>query len=233
MDQLKLFELVARDGCSLSEYVWRIKYALAAKALNYEIQPVGFVDIPAIDGGRFRTVPILKDGDVYVGDSWEITDYLDRTYPSRQLFASSAEQELVRFFDEWLEAAVRPHLIRICVSDVYERLLAQDRDYFRKSREARLGQTFGALADQREQVVPMLRAALKPLRSSLAKRPFIGGDSANYADFIGLGMFIWAGSVATLPLLADNDPLIEWIKRGLDLFEGIGRRVRFPALAFA
>jgi glutathione S-transferase len=229
MSDRRLFELVADDGTSISPFVWRTKYALGAKKLDYETYGVGFTDIVQIDDGRFTTVPVLQVGERYVGDSWVIADYLDSVSADEtRLFSSPAERAMAQFFDEWLGSTVRPLLFRICVKDIHDRLRPGDRGYFRTSREQRLGESLEAAAAGREKLVPTLRAALGPLRSTLGKHPFLGGTTPNYADFIGLGTFIWAGSVATVSLLAADDPLRDWVFRGLNFLEHIGSAVRLP-----
>ena len=229
MGERRLFELVVDDGTSICPFVWRIKYSLAVKQLDYETRDVAFTDISHIDEGRFTTVPVLQDGERFVGDSWAIADYLDSVSgdPIR-LFPSPAERASAQFFDEWIASSVQPLLFRICVKDIHDRLLPRDQAYFRTSREQRLGQTLEAAAAAREELVPAFRAAVEPLRSMLDKHSFLGGTSPNYADFIGLGIFIWAGSVATVDLLAEDDPLLEWLFRGLDLLGDTGRALRLP-----
>src|SRR5437868_1492896 len=129
MGDRQLFELVADDGTSISPFVWRIKYALGAKKLDYETCGVAFADIPHIDEGRFTTVPVLQDGELYVGDSWAIADYLDSVSSDPiRLFSSPAERTMVQFFDEWLGSSVRPLLFRICVKDIHDRLQARDQE---------------------------------------------------------------------------------------------------------
>jgi glutathione S-transferase len=204
-----LFELVTEDGCSISPYVWRTKYALAAKGLSYESCGVGFVDIPAIGSGAFSTLPILEDGERQVGDSWAIAAYLDQAYPDPQLFSSEGERALALFFEKWLAVEVISNLFRICVLDIHDRLRQADRVYFRESREARLGQTLEAAH------------ALQPMRLALRQNRFIGGRSPGYADFIAIGAFIWGGSVATIDLLERDDPLRDWLDECLDLYGGI------------
>src|SRR5437868_2830156 len=129
MGDRRLFELVADDGTSISPFVWRIKYALGAKKLDYETCGVAFADIPHIEEGRFTTVPVLQDGELYVGDSWTIADYLDSVSSDPiRLFSSPAERTMVQFFDEWLGSSVRPLLFRICVKDIHDRLQARDQE---------------------------------------------------------------------------------------------------------
>ena len=223
MTNRRLFELVTDDGCSISPYAWRTKYALAAKGLAYESCGVGFVDIPTIGPGRFRTLPILQNAEQHwVGDSWAIAEYLDEADPDPALFSCEGEQALALFFEKWLAIEVISNLFRICVLDIHDRLREADRAYFRQSREARLGQPLEAAHAERERYLPALRQALQPMRLALRQSPFVGGQSPGYADFIAIGAFIWAGTVASLDLLEPDDPLLEWLDRCLGLYGGIG-----------
>ena len=90
---VRLYELVIENGRSASPYVWRIRYALAHKGIRFESIPVGFADIPKILEGRFKTVPIIEHGRTAMAESWDIADYLDRSFPSgTPLFSSPAER---------------------------------------------------------------------------------------------------------------------------------------------
>ncbi|WP_439604146.1 glutathione S-transferase N-terminal domain-containing protein, partial [Shinella sp.] len=64
-----------------SPHVWKTVMSLAHKGLAYETVPVGFTEIPAIEGGSTATVPLLRDGDRLVRDSFDIALYLDEAYP--------------------------------------------------------------------------------------------------------------------------------------------------------
>ena len=233
MTNRRLYELVSDDGASISPFVWRTKYALAAKGLDYESTPLAFTEISQIEGGRFNTLPVLVDGIKVIGDSWAIADHLDVAYPARQpLFPFAAERSKAVFFDDWIGSTVRPLLFRICAFDIHEKLLAKDRDYFRSTREERLGESLEAAHAKRECLLPGLRAALEPVRLAARKAPYLGGQSPSYMDFMALGVFIWAGSVATTELLEKDDPVHGWLGRGLDLFGGIGRSNHLPGFAF-
>lgn len=224
----RLFELVTADGCSISPYVWRSKFVLASKGLGYRTEPVGFTDIAAIGAGQFKTLPILQDGEAWIGDSWAIADHLDRNYPDRPAIEPAAAAGIV-FFDRWMAAEVSANLFRICVFDIFDRLRDADRVYFRSSRERRLGQSLEEAHAQRETYVPIIRQRLQPLRLTLRDRPYVGGEEPNYADYIAAGTLIWGGSIATVPLLAEDDPLIPWLRRCLDLFGGVGADLSLPA----
>ncbi len=225
----RLYELVMENGRSASPYVWRVRYVLAHKGLEYQSVPVGFADIPTVLGGRFATVPILEDGVRVLGDSWEIVEYLDRAYSrGAALFAGASEIATTRLFDAWLHSEVMRRMFRIYALDIHNAARPEDRAYFRASRETRLkGRTLEEFTADRAQHLPELRAALAPLRAQLARFPFLGGFAPNYADHMVLALLQWVASVSTLPMLAADDrTLRDWIARGFELYGGVGRDPR-------
>jgi glutathione S-transferase len=229
---MRLYELVVEDGCPISPFVWRVKYALAHKELEFEVSPVSFHEIRKIGGGRFKTVPVVQDGDHWVGDSWAIAEDLDKRFPDLPLFATPAERSLAGFFDHWFTQAVLRRMFGLYVLDIHDRVRPEERDYFRASREAIFrGQTLEAVVAGREERLPALREALQPLRAAVAERPWLSGDEPGYADYIALGGFLWAAGVNTLPPLTLDDPLVAWIERGFDLYGGLGRDPRMRPLA--
>lgn len=229
---IRLYELVTESDRALSPFVWRIKYALAHKGLAVETSPVGFTGIPKLCGGQYKTVPIIEDGGKTVCDSWAIADHLDEAYPARPLFSSPQERAMVKFFDGWFGLEIMNRMFGICVLDIHNHARAEDRPYFRESREKRLGgKTLEEFTEGREQRLPELRQALRPMRVALAQAPFLGGDKPNYADHIALGGFLWTGAVCTLPLLAKDDALNDWLKRGFDLYDGLGHVPPYPLAA--
>jgi glutathione S-transferase len=227
---LKLYELVLANGRSMSPFVWRVRYALAHKSLPVETIGLGFTEISSVCSGRFKTVPIIEDGASAVCDSWDIVDYLERTYPARPLFATPGEYASTRFFDAWFNTEVLRRMFGICALNIHDCARPEDQPYFRSSREARLKTTLEAFVADRQARLPQLREALTPLRQHLARYPFIGGEAPNYADYIALGAFQWVGSVCDIPMLAANDALAPWLDRGFDLYGGIGRDTRMKAL---
>ena len=213
------------NGRSASPFVWRIRYALAHKGIAYESVPLGFIQIPEVFGGRFKTVPVIEHGDTMMAESWDIANYLDRAFPEQPtLFASPAEQAMVRLFDHWLIAAVVRPMLPVYILDVHEAARAEDRPYFRESREARFKSTLEALSADRAARLPAIRESLTPLRQHLANHRFLGGDSPNYADYIALGVFHWVSLVATMPLLASHDDVLRaWLERGFNRYAQLSR----------
>ncbi|MFI4926837.1 MAG: glutathione S-transferase N-terminal domain-containing protein, partial [Burkholderiales bacterium] len=131
---VQLYELVLDNGRSASPYVWRSRYALAHKGIEFTSVPLGFTDIPTVFGGRFNTVPVLRDGDHVVAESWDIAEYLERTRPQGAvLFGGASEVATTRVLDAWLQAEILRRLFRLYVLDIHNAARPQDRRYFRES----------------------------------------------------------------------------------------------------
>ncbi|MDC0745689.1 glutathione S-transferase N-terminal domain-containing protein [Polyangium mundeleinium] len=211
-----LYDLVAQGDRRPSPFCFRTKLALAHKRLAFETAPVAMTDIQALEGGAFKTVPILKDGAHVVGDSWAIADYLDQAYPDRPpLFHSPEERGLCRFLDAWLYTSVLLPIVRFYVKDIHDLLLEKDHAYFRASREARLGCTLEEAAAGREARLDVMRAGFDPARLTLTHQgqPFLSGQNPGYADFMLAGVLLWVETIGTVPLLVDGDPLVTYLER--------------------
>jgi glutathione S-transferase len=231
--KVRLYELVMENGRSASPFVWRIRYSLAHKGIAWETVPLGLTDIPKQFGGRFKTVPIIEDGATAMNESWDIADYLDRTFPDRRpLFCSESERATVRLLDSWLSTDILRKMFRVYALDVHNAARPEDRPYFRSSRERWLkGVTLEEYTSDRVTQLHTLREALQPLRSHLTQHSFLGGSTPNYADYIALGLCQWIASVSTLPMLAADDHVLKsWLDRGFDQFNGLGRDPRMHPL---
>jgi glutathione S-transferase len=232
-DKIRLYELVTQNGRSASPYVWRIRYSLAHKGLPFEPVQLGFTDIPKQFGGRFKTVPVIEHGATIMAESWDIAEYLDRAFPDRPpLFGSAGERATLRLLENWIGVEILRPMFRIYALDILNAARPQDRPYFRSSRESWLkGVTLEEFTADRATQLPKFRERLLPLRAHLARFPFLGGSTPNYADYMVLGLFQWVCTVSTLPLLAKDDAVLRsWLDRGFDLYDGIGRDSRMRPL---
>ncbi len=73
------------------------------------------------------------------------------------------------------------------------------------------------------------RAALEPLRQTLGKQPFLGGEKPLYHDIIVFSFFMTARSMCPTRLLEADDPVYAWRERMLDAYGGVGRKaVGYP-----
>ncbi len=226
---LKLYDLAGADADRrFSPYCWRTRMAIAHKGLEVETIPWRFIEKEAIaPAGKAGRVPVLVDGERWIGESGVIAEYLEDTHPGgSSLFGGGQGRALTRFFQSWTDAVLLGALFRLLVLDIWNHVAPQDREYFRKSREERLGMTLEAAAADREARLPALRDILAPLRLTLRAQPFLGGAAPLYADYIVFGAFQWARGISDFKLLAPDDAVHAWRGRMLDIYGGLGASTR-------
>ncbi len=221
--KLKMYDLAGADpNRRFSPYCWRARMALAHKGLDVETIPWRFTEKEAIAPSGQGRVPVLVDGDKWIFDSWTIAEYLEEKYPDRpSLFGGGAGRALSRFYVGWADGVLNSSLVRFVVLDVWKQLDPKDKDYFRKTREERVGMTLEAYAAEREKHLKGFRDGLTPLRLALKTQPFLGGDKPLQADYIVFGGFQWARTISDFELLAADDPVAAWRGRLLALFGGL------------
>ena len=217
----KLYELVGADGRRFSPYCWRIRMALANKGLEAESVPIRFSDKAQLEFSGQDRVPVLVDDRRTISDSWAIACHIERNYPTPPLFGNGQANGMCRFINQWADRVLLPGIGPLIILDIFNHLHPDDRDYFRTSREKRLGRTLEEVQDEREERVVEFRTNLGPLRATLADQPFVSGDFPGYADHIVFGGFMWARAVSAFPLLADDDPIDTWRTKMLNLFDGL------------
>jgi len=228
---ISLYDLVGADAeRPFSPHCWKAKMALAHKGLDFRPVPTRFLDVPKVEGGVSKTVPVIRDGDRVVADSFAIALYLEDAYPKRQtLFGGDGGKAMARFVERWSQLTLHPYNTTAAVLDIHDGLGPLDKVYFRQSRESRLGKPLEDVVAGRDAGLAAYRASLEPLRSMLGYQPFIGGQSPLFADYIVFGAFQWVRVTSTFALLVEGDPVAAWFERCLDLHGGIGRKV--PAAA--
>lgn len=222
-----LYGLCGEDrAIHFSPHVWKVIMALHHKGLSYDLRPVPFTEIPTLENGFSPTVPILRDGDRLVRDSFDIALYLEDTYPDApSLFKGEGGRAMARVVEGFSQTVLHTALTKIAVADIHNLLAPTDRVYFRKSREARLGQTLEELATNRFTEAAEFPRKLEPVRHALKFQPWLGGQSPLFADYILFGALQWARITAPVDLLSDDDVVKQWFERCLDLYGGVGRQV--------
>jgi glutathione S-transferase len=222
-----LYALAGADKArQFSPHVWKTVLSLAHKGLDYETVPVGFTEIPGIENGGTATVPLLRDGDALVRDSFTIALYLDEAYPERpSLFGGQGGQAMARFIENWSQSVLHMAITRIAILDIHDLLGEADRAYFRRSREERLGASLEDIAAAGRAEIEGFAKKLQPLRNMLKIQPFIGGEGPLFPDYIVFGALQWLRTTAGTKVLEDDDPVALWFARCLDLHGGVGRRV--------
>lgn len=222
-----LYSLCGRDeNRPFSPHCWKISMALAHKGLEHIERPYPFTAIPGIEDGFSKTVPILRDGDRLVRDSFEIALYLDETYPDRPtLFGGEGGKALSRFVESFSQMILHMPVTRMAIMRIHDMLDETDQAYFRQSRLARIGKPIEDVAAEGEAERAAFASKLEPLRRTLHFQPFLGGDGPLFADYILFGAFQWMRVTAGPPPLAQDDSVMQWFERCLDLHDGLGRRV--------
>lgn len=222
---IKLYDLVGKDDRRFSPTCWRVKMALAHKGLVFETVPTPFTEIAAIGGGGVaKTVPVIEHDGRYVDESGRIALYLDEQFPGAPVLFGGAEAiALTTFVDTWVLATLHVQLVGLVIADIHDHCLDCDQSYFRESREARFGRTLEAVQEGREDRVDAFRSSLLPLRAMLKRQPFLGGDDPIYADYIVLGAFQWARATSSFKVLAEDDPVRDYLERLMDLHGGLAR----------
>ena len=195
--------------------------------------PWRFTEKDAIAFSGQGLVPVIRDGEREVHDSWDIAVYLDETYRDRpSLFESRQARSLAIFFKHWCERNVHGATFRVIVSDLFASLHPKDQAYFRETREKRFGKTLEELGAEARNALPAFRGAFDPVRPMLATQPFVSGPTPGFADYILFGLFQWARSVSPVRLLEPDDPMYAWRERMLDLYGGLARSARgYPVWA--
>lgn len=224
-----MYDLAGADpALRFSPYCWRIRFALAHKGLPVETIVWRFTNKAAIAFSGQERVPVIRDGDTVVSDSWAIAEYLDNQYATPTLFGGASGRSHARFLNAWSDSVMVGGIARLIVRDVLDVVDAKDRDYFRASREARFGMSLEQVQAERESRVSGFRETVQPLRLVLRQQNWFGGAAPSYADFIVAGTLMWPRCCSRFAVLAEGDPLNAWFERMLDLFGGLGRGARRP-----
>ncbi len=221
---ITVYELGGRDGFRYCPFCWRTLMAMRHKGIdNFERIPVGYLDKSPIAFTNQGLTPVLVDGERWINDSWEISDYLEDAYSDRSsLFGSDMGRAQASFVSAWVRQLQKPGLTEILLWDSFNHLNPEDRDIWRKDREKR----YGRLEDYREgreERVLEWRKRLEPLRVTLSGQPFVSGQNPAYADYIVFGDFQWARCLSKIQLLEPEDPIYAWRERMLDLYDGFAR----------
>ena len=215
----------ANPAIRFSPYCWRARMALAHKGLQVRTVPWRFMDKEKIAFSGQGLVPVIRDGEKVVNDSWAIAEYLDSAYPDRPMLMDGQQgKALANFARHYAQTVVNPVAMKAVLLDIYKCLDPGDQPYFRESREKRLGTTLEAFTATPEATLAAMKTAVATLRFVVQGQKFIAGDAPSFADYCVFGTFMWARNVSKVKLLAEDDPVYAWRERMLDLFDGLARK---------
>lgn len=228
---ITVYELVGSDASRpFSPHCWKTLMSLAHKGLDYRREPVPFTSVPKVENGTGKTVPIIRDGERVVVDSFDIALYLEEAYPDRpSLFGGEGGKSMARFVEAWTATQINAVMIGHIVHEIHKMLSPEDQAYFRRSREERFGMSLEECRQATQQRFDSLKSRLDPLRLMLKRQPFIGGESPLFCDYIVFGAFQWSRICSPVEMLEADDPVHDWFQSLLDLYGGLGRSVSAAA----
>lgn len=224
---IQLYDLVGEDiSRPFSPHCWKVKMALAHKGLDFQSVPTGFTEISKVEDGSSKIVPVIRDGDSVISDSFKIALYLEETYPDKPtLFGGEGGKSLAKFIESWSSSIIHPTVANVAVEEISNMLGAADRDYFVPSREGAFGRALSDVTADRDTWLAAFPDKMKPLANMLQSQPFFGGEEPLFADYIVFGALQWARICSEKPLLPDDHPVMEWFGRCLELHDGVGAEI--------
>lgn len=224
---IQLYDLVGSDQSRpFSPHCWKVKMALAHKGLAFETIPQGFLDVPKIENELGKIIPVLRDGDNVINDSFRIALYLEETYPNKpSLFGGPGGIAHAKFIESWSQMTLHPKFAVLAVEEISEMLDGADKDYFIESREKMFKKSLAHVSEGKDKVVEGFPELVKPLRHMLKSQPFIGGESPLFADYIVFGAMQWSRICSATQFLPEDDEVMIWFNKILDLHGGLGRTV--------
>jgi len=224
---IQLYDLAGADPRFLfSPFSWRVRMALLHKGLEFDVLPWRFSARESIAESGYQSVPVIRDGETWVGDSWEIACYLDRRYPARPLLMPPPSGEAhARLVAALCGTLVFPAAVPIGVYQAWRLLDADSQSYFRASREAMFNSRLEDLFADETHGPAQLAAALKPFDEVLANCAYLGGSSATYADFLLFGILKWLDIVSAYAPLDRATPSGRWFTRLEEDYGGHAGRV--------
>lgn len=211
---ITLFDLATRSDSRPSPFCWRAKLALGHKQLAFEARGIRYSEIPALGDGTFRTLPVIDDGGSWCGGSFNIAVDLETRYPDRPtLFPEDPRRSFVEFVESWVDLTLHPQIFPVVALKIWEQLPASDQDYFRRTRERRLGTSLEEAYRLNAGKLPSIRKSLDPIRRILTQRPFLAGERPAYADYIVYGALEWYRLSAGSALVDADDSVAAWFDR--------------------
>ncbi|MBI3301645.1 MAG: glutathione S-transferase N-terminal domain-containing protein [Deltaproteobacteria bacterium] len=206
---LELYDLVGKNDQRFSPFCWRTKAVLAYKKIPYTTVPIRFTDKDKLAFSGQGRVPVIKNNGTVVCDSWTIAEYLEEQQPDPRIFPGLGLKEACRFFNLYVDRTVHPALFPLVVADIFAKVDPVDREYFRTSREERLGMTLEAIAARRAEYRPRLQAVLADLEATISGQDYFFG-LLTYADLCLFGTFKWVTAVSEEPLFDSAPALRAW-----------------------
>ncbi len=209
---IELYDLVGANDLRFSPFCSRTKAVLAYKKITYTTIPIRFSDKDKIAFSGQDRVPVIKDNGTVVHDSWTIAGYLEEKQPEPKIFPGLGLKEACRFFNLYVDQTVHPALFPLVVHDIFTKVDPADREYFRTSRETRLGTTLEAVAAKKEEYRSRMRVVLADLDAAISGQEYFFG-LFTYVDLCLFGTLKWVTAVSQEPFFDSAPALRAWWER--------------------
>ncbi len=222
---LTLFELCgARADVCFSPYVWRIKLMLAHKAIPHQTKTLTFTNKAALDGSGVKTVPVIKHDDKWISESLTIARYLEDNFPGSRLFETSLAAEQSVIINNWIDRNIVMPIFPMVVTDIYDALDDANKEYFKATREPRLGgRKIEDMRAGRDDLRAAFKANFDPLESILANNLYLSGEKPAFADYCLMGSLMWPHIISDFDPISESARLKDWRDRMFDQFDGLAR----------
>jgi len=221
---IELWELKGKGDRRYSLFSWRTRMALKHKGLDFTSHPVAMSDKGAIAFSGGKTVPVIKDGDTIVRDSWKIAEYLEDQYPNNpSLFGGAIGRGVTQAFNTWVDRVVVPAAMPVIVADIHERVDPADEAFFRQQFEGFLKCSLEESRARRPQALERLTRTLEPMQATLKRQTFVCGTAPAYADYILFSVLQWMRITSPQDIFNSSDPVSGWRSRMLDLYDAFAR----------
>ena len=226
---IEMWELVGEDDRRYSNFSWRARMALQHKQLAVCYRPILLTDKQSIAFSGGTTVPVIRDGDTVVRDSWAIAEHLEAAHQHQpSLFGGDTGKALARFANNWVDRTVLAAAFPLLAVDALAVQDEADRPYFAGLIERLCRATPAELREQQPRHAKRLATAVEPARATLKRQPFLSGAAPAYADYALFSIYQWARITSPLDLLGDDPVMRGWFEKLLDLDHGFARST--PAL---
>ena len=215
---ITLYELAGKNDLRFSPPCWNVKLCLLYKNIDFETVAVGFSEKNKILFSNQQLVPVLKNQDGHISDSWNIINWLDENYENPKLFVNEASKNFSHFLYLWTSRQILPILFKIIAHEIPNILEGDDLNHYIITREERIKGPITKFVPVIADAIKKFRSLINPMRSLIKKNGFISGSNPGIEDFIFFGNFKWVYTCSSCNLLDKEDEVFQWYKKINQIF---------------
>ncbi|KAK7058529.1 hypothetical protein VNI00_002165 [Paramarasmius palmivorus] len=205
---IDFYDLACKEGVAWNPNTWKTRFTLNYKGLPYQTTWVEYPDVEALykklgipatakksDGSPFYTLPVIHDPNTgtIVSDSFQIAEYLDKTYPDTPRVIPPGTRALQAAFVDAFWSKVINNLFKFMMPKAAWALSKSSEEYFRRTREKEIGITLEEMyptGEKAEEVWKKAEADFAVIYGWLREDEFVMGDRASFADFAIGGVLV-------------------------------------------